>query len=174
MDILFIFIEGKHDKIFVDHILLNYLLNKESILVYSIPYSNKSPSKINREIKSKANNYLFLSDLDRNQTPCITSKKELKLNRYCNLDSNRIIIVKEEIESWFLAGIDSSINQFKHFNIPPNTDLITKEDFDKILKEHSIDNKINFLIEVSKDYNIELASKRNSSFNYFLDKIKKL
>ncbi|WP_407454393.1 hypothetical protein [Methanobrevibacter sp.] len=174
MDKLFIFIEGKHDLIFVRHVLSNYLYEEKSIIVYPIPYSKKSPSKINRNIKSKSGHYLFLSDLDSDETPCITSKKELRLNRYSNLDSNRVIIVKEEIESWFLAGIDSSINQFKHFNIPPSTDLITKEDFDKLLKEHSIDNKINFLIEVSKHYNIQLASKRNSSFNYFLDKIETL
>lgn len=105
--------------------------------------------------------------MDRNETPCITSKKELRTNKYSYLDSDRIIIVKEEIESWFLAGIDSELDQFKNFRIPSNTDLITKEDFDKILKEHSIDNKNNFLIEIGKNFNIELAAQRNTSFKYF-------
>ena len=174
MNDLFIFIEGKHDKIFVDYVLANYLSKEKSIIVYPIPYAKKNPSRINRNIKSKSSHYLFLSDLDRNETPCITSKKESRSNKYSYLDSDRIIIVKEEIESWFLAGIDSELDQFKNFRIPSNTDLITKEDFDKILKEHSIGNKNNFLIEVGKNFNIELAAQRNTSFKYFLDKINKL
>ena len=134
----------------------------------------KTPLKINRNIKSKSNHYLFLSDLDRNETLCISSKKDLRMNKYKNLDPNKIIIVKEEIESWFLAGIDSKRNQFKNFIVPHNTDLITKQDFDALLKKHSIDNKNNFLIEIAKNFNIKLAAERNTSFKYFLDKIDKL
>lgn len=174
MDAIFIFIEGKHDKIFVDYILSPYLLKEKSMIVHPIPYSKKNPSKINRNIKSKSNHYLFLSDLDRNETPCITSKKNSRIRKYSNLDSDKIIIVKEEIESWFLAGIDSNLEQFKNLKVPDNTDSITKEDFDEMLEKHSIDNKNNFLIEVGKNFNLKLACERNTSFKYFLDKIKRL
>lgn len=174
MNTLFIFIEGKHDKIFVDYILSSYLMKEKSLFVHPIPYAKKTPSKINRDIKSKSNHYLFISDLDSDETPCISSKKESRTKKYPYLDSNKIIIVKEEIESWFLAGIDTQIDQFNNFIIPDNTDSITKEDFDEMLKKHSIDNKNNFLIEVGKNYNINLAMQRNSSFKYFLNRIKKL
>ncbi len=174
MNTLFIFIEGKQDKIFVDYVLTNYLSKEKSLSVHPIPYAKKTRSKINRNIKSKSDHYLFLSDLDGDKTPCITFKKDSRMKEYDNLDYNKIIIVKEEIESWFLAGIDSEIEQFKRFNIPSNTDLITKEDFDEILKKHSIDNKNEFLIEVGKNFNLELAAKRNTSFKYFLEKISKI
>ena len=133
MNALFIFIEGKHDKIFVDYVLSDYLSKVKSMDVFPIPYAKKSPSRINKNIKSKSNHYLFLSDLDSNETPCITSKKESRTNKYSYLDSDRIIIVKEEIESWFLAGIDSQLDQFKNFVIPNSTDLITKDEFDEML-----------------------------------------
>ena len=174
MTTLFIFIEGKHDKIFVDYVLSDYLSKEKSISVHPVPYAKKSPSTINREIKSKSDNYLFLSDLDSNETPCITSKKDLRTKKYSYLNSDRVIIVKEEIESWFFAGIDTKIGQFKNFKVPDDTDLITKEDFDELLREQSIDNKNSFLIEVGKNFNIELAAQRNASFKYFLDKINKL
>lgn len=170
MSTLFIFIEGKHDKIFVDYVLSDYLREK-SVYVHPIPYAKKSQSRINKEIKSKSNNYLFLSDLDSNSSPCITSKKELRASKYNNLDFDKIIIVKEEIESWFLAGIDSKIDQFKNFIVPNNTDSITKEIFDDMLKKNSIENKNSFLIEVGKNFNIKLATQRNTSFKYFLNKI---
>lgn len=173
MNNLFIFIEGKHDKIFVDYVLSDYLREK-SVSVHPIPYAKKSQSVINRDIKSKSDTYLFLSDLDSNQTPCITSKKEVRTNKFTNLDLDKIIIVKEEIESWFLAGIDSKINQFKNFMVPDNTDSITKENFDDMLKENSIENKNSFLIEVGKNFNIKLATQRNTSFKYFLNKINEI
>ena len=174
MNTLFVFIEGKHDKIFVDYVLSDYLSKEKSLSVCPIPYAKKSPSTINRELKSKSDHYLFLSDLDSAETPCISSKKDLRTKKYGNLDSNRIIIVKEEIESWFFAGIDSKIGQFKNFNVPDDTDSITKEDFDEMLNEYSIDNKNSFLIEIGKNFNIKLAAQRNTSFKYFLDKINKL
>lgn len=175
MNNLFVYVEGYDDKLFVEKILSRFLLNEKSLCIHTIPYAQKSNVLINKDIKSKRNHvYLFLSDLDSNETPCILSKKEARISKYSNLDFNNIIIVKEEIESWFLAGIDSSIDQFKNFNIPDSTDLITKEEFNNILKDHSIDNRIAFLIEVSRHYNIKLAAKRNSSFKYFLDKITEL
>lgn len=41
MNDLFIFIEGKHDKIFVDYVLADYLSKEKSIIAYPIPYAKK-------------------------------------------------------------------------------------------------------------------------------------
>lgn len=70
--------------------------------------------------------------------------------------------------------MDSKINQFKNFMVPDNTDSITKENFDDMLKENSIENKNSFLIEVGKNFNIKLATQRNTSFKYFLNKINEI
>lgn len=74
-------------------------MREKSVSVHPISYAKKSQSVINRDIKSKSDTYLFLSDLDSNQTPRITSKKEVRTNKFTNLDLDKIIIVKEEIES---------------------------------------------------------------------------
>ena len=72
-----------------------------------IPYQQKTNKKIAdhiRMIKSKGYDFLFLSDLDSDTFPCITKRKK-RVDEYSSLNSDDIIIVNEEIESWFLAGI---------------------------------------------------------------------
>ncbi|MBQ9161297.1 MAG: hypothetical protein IJ122_08285 [Methanobrevibacter sp.] len=169
MNNLFVYVEGDHDKIFADYILSSYLRDEKSIELWPIKYAEKPPKLINKDIKSKYN-YLFLSDLDNKRYPCITARKEDRLSNYNYLNSSRIIIVREEIESWYLAGIDTSLSQFSNLEIPENTDGIDKETFDEIINEIS-DSKKDALIEIAKYYNLDLAIKRNKSFKYFLDKL---
>ena len=172
MNNCFIFVEGYYDKLFLESIIIPFLMRTNPINVIPIPYQQKVNKKINKDIKMVSfQEYFFLSDLDSHTSPCISSKKDERIREYSNLDPSNIIIVKEEIESWFLAGIDASLNQFKDWIIPDNTDNITKEDFDAMLENHNIDSKIDFLNKISRNYNFDLAVKRNKSFKYFLDKL---
>ena len=93
------------------------------------------------------------------------------LNFYSNLEWDKTFIVKEEIESWFIAGLDTSLSQFKNFKVPDKTDFITKEDFDLMIENNSNLVKEDFLLELSHYYDIDLAMKRNTSFNYFINKL---
>ena len=82
---------------------------------------------------------------------------------------DNIIIVKEEIESWILAGIDNRLVEYSEFAIPDNTENITKEDFEQILAKTSF-GKGDLLYKLTYDFNFGLALKRNQSFKYFLNK----
>lgn len=179
---LFVFVEGHDDEMFIKQILLKYFPQNHMALI-PIRYQSKPNIKIIKHIKqiNLSNNldYIFLSDLDSHSYSNICDRKNKRIRefhheKYDDLDPEKIFIVVEEIESWFIAGIDSSIDQFKHFCMPFNTDSLTKEDFEKLIGEYSIEDKITFLIEICKHYNIELASKRNSSLNYFLEKLEEL
>ena len=86
------------------------------------------------------------------------------------MDWSSIIIVREEIESWYLAGIDTSLDQFSNIDVPENADEIDKETFDEMIKSIS-EYKKDALIEIAKNYNFDFAIKRNKSFKYFLDKL---
>lgn len=166
---MFVYVEGNYDKMFVKNILSDYLQTNKSILLYPIPYAQKPRNEINKDIKNKSkHNYLFLSDLDIDKFDCITSRKEKRINTYDGLESSKIIIVKAEIESWYLAGVDNTLPQFKNFDIPDNTESVTKEEFDLMMEEYD---KEDILMEISKSYDFNLAKKRNSSFNYFINKI---
>lgn len=171
MNKLFLYIEGDHDEIFANFILADYLRQSKSIELWPIKYAEKPPKLINKDIKSKSDyNYLFLSDLDNEEHACITARKEDRIKNYKYLDWSSIIIVREEIESWYLAGIDTSLDQFSSLDVPDNTEGIDKETFDEMIKDIS-EYKKDALIEIAKNYNFDLAVKRNKSFKYFLDKL---
>lgn len=174
MNKLYIYIEGGNDEIFMNFVLSDYLRKNLDIDIHPIPYAQKPPKKISKDIKSKFRyEYLFLSYLDSKTHPCITSMRNERFNKYENLKYSKIVIVKEEIESWYLAGIDNSLDPFKDWEIPNRTDSIEKEDFDKIYK-NSFDSKKDCLIEIAKHYDINLAMNRNDSFKYFLNKLSNL
>ncbi|WP_042692712.1 hypothetical protein [Methanobrevibacter oralis] len=84
---------------------------------------------------------------------------------------DKIFIVKLEIESWYISGIDNSLDQFKDFDIPDDTENISKETFDNQLKNSQFSSKLDLLIEISKFYNYKLAISRNKSLKYFLKKL---
>ena len=174
MNKLFVYVEGDHDKMFADYILSDYLRVNKSIELWPIKYAEKAPSVMNRDIKSKSKyNYLFMSDLDNRYFPCITSRKEDRFKKYNNLDRSKIIIVKEEIESWYFAGVDTSLDKFNGLAIPDNTDGIGKETFDKMMNG-LFEFKKDCLIEISKNFDFELAKNRSGSFRYFLNKLDEL
>ncbi len=169
---LFVFVEGKEDIIFVKKVLYN-LFMKHSINIIPIPYQKTRNHDVKKYIKaSKANNhdYVLLSDLDSHKYECITSRKNQRIEELNDeITPDKIIIVVEELESWCLAGIDESIDEYADFIVPENTDNITKEDFDEILSNTSF-NKNKIFNYLSFNFNVDLAVKRNKSFKYFLKK----
>ena len=170
----FIYVEGDTDKEFVNYVLMIPFLEKKSIILQPIPYQQKKNEDINKSIQtaqhSKQLDYMLLSDLDSHSYPCITSRKKSRKQEYNSLDLDKIFIVKEEIESWYVSGIDTSLKQFSNLNIPDNTDNLTKEDVDKIIEQSFFDSKIVFINEILKNFNLKLAYDRNTSFKYFIDK----
>ena len=100
---------------------------------------------------------------------CYTKKKEtIKSKVIKNIDSARIIIVKTEIESWYMAGLSrhnaASLN-IQHF---PNTDDITKEDFARICNKYT--SRIDCMANILEKFSIDVAKTQNKSFKYFCDK----
>lgn len=108
--------------------------------------------------------------MDSHTYPCITSRKDQRINELDGeITPDKIIIVVEELESWCLAGIDTTIDEYADFIVPESTDDITKEDFDEILSNTSF-NKNKLLNFLSFNYSVDLAVKRNKSFKYLLEK----
>ena len=168
---LFVFIEGKEDIVFVKNVLYNIFI-QHSINIIPIPYQRTRNHEVKNLIKTaKANHdYVLLSDLDSHTYPCITSRKDQRIMELDGeITSDKIIIVVEELESWCLAGINSSIDEYSEFVIPESTDCITKEDFDKILSNTSF-NKNKLLNFLSFNFDSDLPIQRNKSFKYFLEK----
>lgn len=171
----YIFIEGNDDERLFNYVLNKYLhkkLNKTKI--HPIKYAEREKKIINSYIvsskKSSNKDYIFLSDLDSDKGYCITSRINKRMSEYKELEKEKIIIVKEEIESWYLSGVNESFDILKDKNLPENTDKIAKEEFD-IMIEADLNSRIDIMIEMAKSFNCLEACNKNSSFNYFSEKM---
>lgn len=94
--------------------------------------------------------------------------------KFKHLNPDSIFFVKDEIESWFISGMDANLEEFKEFTIPENTEEITKEIFDEMVDNSHFDSKIDLMMEISKSFDFDLAISRNESFKYFIEKLNQI
>ncbi|RKZ28820.1 hypothetical protein DRQ26_00310 [bacterium] len=170
---LYIFIEGDDDQRFFQEIFSPELKGKYNNLKY-IKYAQKSADYIKRYIRSILSmngDYIFLTDI--NDSPCITEKKQKIQSGVKNIDSDKILVVVKEIESWYLAGLAEEVRRkFGIRRTPKATEKITKERFNKLIPENS--SRIDFMREILNNFNIQNAKMKNTSFKYCFDKVTNL
>lgn len=166
---LFIFIEGEDDQRFFKEIIEPKILKKYNY-VKMITYANMKKEKIKnflKSIKEIEADYIYVTDI--NNSPCVTAKKEEIQNKLKNIEKEKIIVVIKEIESWYLAGLDSKSAKKLGVGVFKDTNTITKEEFnDSIPKKFS--SRVDFLIEILKVFSIDVAKQKNNSFRYFIEK----
>lgn len=171
---LYIFVEGDDEKRFIDSVVKPLFLQHYSTVI-PILYSGLKQQIITKYIQTFNNqpntDYIFFCDLDSRGNPlCVSQRKEKEQVKYSNcFENSKIIVVKEEIESWYLAGI--SAKNLGFFKIKPfaNTEAVTKEDFERLIPKN-FTSKIDFMIEILKGYSIEEARQKNYSFAYLVKK----
>jgi hypothetical protein len=168
--ILHIFIEGDSDEYFVNWIVEPSFSNK-GIDVITHKYANMTKENITKLILSITElkeDFICLTDY---RSPCITSTKEkLQRDKFDGIDTNKIVIVKKVIESWYLAGL--SCYNCKKMKIPENniTDGINKTDFNNMVAKSKYQPRIDCMLEILKRFDIMIAKQQNHSFNYFYEK----
>ena len=90
--------------------------------------------------------------------------------RFSNIDTEKIYIVIKEIESWYFAGVTDK--KSREFGIKPmkHTNDLFKEEFNQLY--HKIfKSRIDFMLEILKEYSISTAKQKNKSFKYFSENI---
>lgn len=168
--VLYILIEGADDGRFFNRIVKPLFEGKYDY-VGIWEHAQKIPKQTRnfvRSIKAMSGHYIFVTDIDN--SPCVTHRKDAKRQKLENLDKDRIVVVKREIESWYLAGLDETCCRkcrIPHFNM---TDNITKEQFDNLIPRKFESSRIDFLKEILKYHQVEIAKQKNKSFRYFLEK----
>jgi len=167
---LYLFVEGSHEREFfaeLDEKIFKDKYNEIKI----VPYRQETKEWIKnllKSIKSMDADYIWFSDL--NDSPCVSNRKGKLKEKYIDLDESKIIIVKKEIESWYLALMDNiTCRKFRiKSSKVKNTDNIIKEQFDVLIPDGF--DKISFIREILKSASIETTRERNTSFKYFIDK----
>ena len=166
---LYIFVEGKNDIDFFEKIL-NSEIKKRFDDFECIPYvenMNKERDVILRLIKNK-NSYIFCPDLDAkfSENKVNSRKKEIAEN-FIKIDfdtvKDQMYIIIQKIESWYLAGFDRKFH----------AEEITKGTFLKIaeIKRQDVNSIRNMLISNKGKYSINVACKRNKSFEKFYNAV---
>lgn len=166
---VFVFLEGPDDERFFYSVIIN-LLQRKYDWIKSYLYANKKPKLVSdfiRSINGMNVDYIFIGDMDEN--PCITQTKDHLVRKFPNLENQRIVIVKREIECWYLAGLSEDAINFLKIESFYETDEFTKENFNQKMPRRFA-SRIDFMIELLKHYSIENAVNRNSSFTYFYNK----
>ena len=167
--LLFIWVEGDDDERLFNKTLAPKFQEKYNA-VKIIKYATMKKEKVDsfiESIKAMGADYIYSTDI--NDSPCVTAKKGKILNRYKNIESDKIIIVVKEIESWYLAGLDSkACKQLKISNFA-STDNITKEKFNALIPK-KFTSRIDFMSEILKNFSIDMAKQKNNSFRYFVEK----
>jgi hypothetical protein len=166
---LFIWVEGPDDMRFFNAVIKPLLAEKyDWIGVRS--YAERKKEYITaflKNIPARGDDYIFAADI--NSAPCITRKKQNLLEIYPTANEEELLIVIQEIESWYLAGLDEE--SAKNLGLRPleNTDDLTKEMFnDRIPKRFT--SRIDFVQEILNYFSVETAKQKNTSFNYFIEK----
>lgn len=166
----FFYLEGDEDIRFMENIIKNFI-KKKRLLLRPRKYRNLKDSTVEELItdhNEKDEKYLFFADNDSIQN--VENKKdELIDQHYPSLKRENIIIIVKEIESWYLAGISTQmanelgIDEVSYSRKDPN--ISGKKGFEELKPGNMT--LIEFYLEVTKKFDVEIGKKRNYSFEYF-------
>jgi hypothetical protein len=172
----FIFVEGDSDARFFEKILIPRLRSSYNHVPSPIQYSRRKPEYLDRYLKNIQGmnadgigaHYLFIGDLD--SLPCVTEKKQDLVKSHPRLASERIVVVKAEIESWYCAGITEAHAAFGSLKFArcSDTSEITKEDLADAVAPHTT--RLDAMLELLEAFDPATAARRNESFRYFARK----
>ena len=117
-------------------------------------------------ILKNSDDYIFFADMDN--LACYTDKKHyIQLRTASNVDAAKIIIVKTEIESWYLAGLNYHDARSLNIVFHTNTDNITKEMFQQ-MTPNSFPSAINLMTEILKKFSMDVCKEAKSIISIFL------
>ena len=164
---LFIWVEGDDDVRFFEHII-KPMFTESYDWVEIRAYRQMSNDKFSRyltSIRSMDADYLYVRDLDC--WPCITAKKEQTLRDFPKLEADKVAVVVQEIESWYLAGLSSPDCKRMRVRSLRDCNSVTKEDFRRHIPPH-YDSRIDFMSDILACFSVTVAKRKNKSFGYFL------
>lgn len=167
---LMIWVEGDDDELFFGTII-KPILSGHYDCIEIRQWGQMKKDKIKdlfSSFKSMNVDYWFVSDI--NNSPCITAKKNKLKITYRFMDEDRIIVVRKEIEGWYLGGVSEEKCKKYKFKQFKTTDHIGKEEFNAMIPK-SFTSRTDYMIELLKDYSKPVAMRKNQSFKYFINKI---
>jgi hypothetical protein len=165
---LFIFVEGSDDIRFFETIIkprFEHLFDSVELITFACTKSVKVDRFI-RGINAMNHSYIIVTDIDFEKS--VAAKKSIILSRFSEAGYQHIMVIIQEIESWYLAGIDDNGAKALGIHVPARTDSVTKEHFIGLIPRY-YPSKIVFMIEILKHFSLSVAVEKNKSFRFFMD-----
>lgn len=105
--LLYCLVEGNDDERFFQNIIKPLAKNCEIITWKHAREKNKKIDNFIKSISAMGAEYVFVVDI--NSSPCASHKKQLLCRKLKHLKDDNIMVVKQEIESWYFAGLDTDV-----------------------------------------------------------------
>lgn len=169
---LFIWVEGPDDVRFFNEVI-KPIFDERYDWVEVRAYAKEGSDyviKFLKSIQAMQADYILVADI--NSAPCISKRKQKLHKIFKNVDEDRILVIVQEIESWYLAGLDEANSEKLRLPIFKTTNSFTKEQFNGLIPE-KFDSRIDFMLEILKHFSLETAKRKNDSLRYFIEKYQK-
>ena len=174
ISVLYVLAEGDDDQRFFERVV-GPPLEARGCALKVVQHSGWSSKKLRQMIASLASmarrmsvDFVYVADLCG--APCVTARKDkIKQKFGTRIPVDRIAVVAEEIESWYLAGVhDKTAKGLGIRDQIGATESITKEEFDRMRPRRS--SRVDVLQQMLNRYDLQLAQDRNRSLRYFVKK----
>jgi len=166
-----VLVEGRDDREFF-HVVIRPILQEHYDHVQIWEYAGATIERrigYIRSIQAMNADYLFVADI--NTSPCVTERKRHLVDSHKNtLDTGRTVVVRREIESWYMAGVDDQACQEFGITSLSHTDDVTKEQFVSLMPRR-FNSVVEFMTDILRRFRIETAKSKNRSFCYLMDKL---
>jgi hypothetical protein len=163
-------LEGDDDKRFADSVMVPRLestYQEVKIITYAQMKNEKLVAYIT-SIRAMGAEYIILADIDGE--PCVTKKKQKIAHLYRSAEIEKIIVVRREIESWYLAGLNAETCKKLKVTLGNDAEVIDKEHFDVLIPRAFL-NRTDFMVEILKCYAVNTALTKCKSFQYMCSKL---
>lgn len=166
---LFILVEGNDDERFFTRVIIP-LLSPRYRAVRLIKYACMRSNRVCRFIRSihrAGDELLLVADIDK--VPGVTAKKRILMERFGVVQPGEIMVIIQEIESWYLAGLETQDAHRLGVHPIPSTDQVTKEIFNATIPPQYT-SRIAYMLEILSRFSIPSACRKNRSFHHFMDR----
>jgi len=93
------------------------------------------------------------------------------MKKFPSVEISKIVLVRRQIEGWYLSGLDSSDQSDLGISLPDRTENIGKEEFKQKLQSSEYTSMVRFYNELADRFSISAAKRQNKSFAYFASQI---
>lgn len=173
---LVMFLEGPRDQVFYDQVL-RPILEPSYDQVRAHPYACAPTEETNDYLKNlsgaMANDYQYIFLADNDNAPCFSARANEIRRKFPALDHSRLVIVRREIEGWFVAGANARSVARMHIR-KIYCEELTKEQFLAGIPKAFESAPAAWYVELAKGYQYNKGCANSVTLAYFDQKVARL